>query len=379
MRVLNIIGTLEVGGTEQYLSRVIPLLRRGHGIGIDLWVLDRRGPLLEPLEAAGVAIFGARTPHRSGLPFMYAAATTALQMARLIRRRRYDIVHSYLFHAEVLGTVAARLARCPRTIISRRAVYPWRRPGGFIWHFLETMTNVLADEVIANSRAVLEDARRTEHRLPRRSTVIWNGVDVSCYRVADPRNIGSLRLVTVGALADRKGQEYVVDALRLIRDAGVEANLTIVGTGPNESLLRRMVAERQLAENVVFAGLQVDPRPWLLDADLFVLPSRQEGFSNALLEAMASGLPAVATDVGGNAEAVVHGEGGLIVPPRDSEAIARAVVELDGRRGELATMGRANRARVEALFSLEASVDRLASWYRGGDESRPELPATARS
>jgi glycosyltransferase involved in cell wall biosynthesis len=122
-----------------------------------------------------------------------------------------------------------------------------------------------------------------------------------------------------------------------------------------------------ITDRVVFAGQQTDPRPYLQAADIFMLPSRQEGFSNALLEAMASGLPVVATDVGGNSEAVVNGDGGWIVRPEDAEALANAVQSLATQRTDLPAMGRRNRERVEKTFSLDRSVVALASWYRYGD------------
>lgn len=297
----------------------------------------------------------------------YAGIATIFEIASLIRRGRFDIVHSYLFHAEIVGTPAACLARVPRIIISRRAVYPWRRPIGARYFLLETATNMLANELIANSLMVLRDSERTERLLPRTRTVIYNGVDAQRYRLASPGATGTLRLVTVGALAPRKGQEYAIRALRLVLDAGVDARLTLVGGGSDEELLRRVASEERVDRYIAFAGAQADPRPFMLDADIFVLPSRQEGFSNALLEAMASGLPAVATDVGGNSEAIVDGEGGAIVPPFDAGALAEAVITLARARDRLVTMGTVNRRRVEQLFSLEASVRKLANWYRRDD------------
>lgn len=273
-------------------------------------------------------------------------------------------MHSYLFHAELVGTPAARLAGISRIIISRRAIYPWRRPDGAPYLLLETATNMLANELIANSHVVLSDAERTEHLLPKKRTVIYNGVDANEYTLATPTDSGKLRLVTVGALAPRKGQIYAIEALRRVRDAGVDAGLTLVGGGSDELLLRRAAREHEVEQHVVFAGPQNDPRPFLLDADIFVLPSRQEGFSNALLEAMASGLPTVATDVGGNREAVGDGVGGQIVPPFDPEALAQSIIALAHSRATLAELGMANRRRVEEVFSLDASARKLAEWYR---------------
>lgn len=362
IRVLNIVISLELGGTEHYVSRVAPLLRK-HGIDVEICLLDRRGPLIERVEAASVRVYGTTASERKTHSLAYGAVATFTELAALIRRGHFDVVHSYLFHAEVLGTPAALLAGVRRTIISRRAVYPWRRRRGPQYLLLETITNGLAHELIANSRNVLRDVERTEHLVPKTRTVIYNGVEPTQYELGHPAASGPLRLVTVGALAPRKGQEYGIRALRHVRDAGTDARLSLVGGGPDEHLLRALARELRLEDHVTFCGPQVDPRPFLLDADIFLLPSRQEGFSNALLEAMASGLPCVATDVGGNSEALVDGDGGHIVRPFDDGAIAEGILRLARSRGTLAEMGLRNRKRIEEVFSLDVSVQRLADWY----------------
>ena len=363
MRILNLTVSLEVGGTERYLLRVAPLLAT-HGIDADLFVLNRGGPLVAEAEAAGISVLGStEIPRRLKRSRAHALMATIPEIAKLIRLRRYDVVHTYLFYADVFGTAAARLAGCPRVIISRRALYPWRRPHGAPYHFAETAANLLADELIANSQTVMRDAERTERFLPRRRTVIYNGVDATKYELARPKTHGILRLLIVGVLEERKGHENALRALKLLQAAGIDAELTIVGGGSKEARLRQVTTEMGLNNRVVFAGSQADPRPYLTAADVFVMPSRQEGFSNAVLEAMASGLPVIATDVGGNAEAVMHGEGGLIVPAGDSTALAKAIMQLHERRTDLGTFGRANRLRVEEHFSLAKSVRRLASWY----------------
>lgn len=366
-RVLNVVGSLVMGGTERYLSRILPLLRSEHGLDVELFLLNPVGPLLETVESDGVPIRTTVDRRKDGRTPLHAIPLRLRDMAALIRRGRYDIVHSYLFHAEVLATAAARIARTPRIIISRRALYPWRRPQGVVPYALETMTNALADEMIANSDTVMRDVERTERLLPRIRGVIHNGVDVMTFEMARPATEGRLRMLTVGALADRKGQEYAIEALALVRQAGIDAELTLVGDGPNEASLRDLAARCDVSSDVAFAGLSKDPRPFLTKADLFVLPSRQEGFSNALLEAMASGLPVVATDVGGNAEALEHGVGGRIVPPRDARALAAAIVNLARGRSSLPQMGAANRERIERHFSLESSAAKVAAWYLHAD------------
>ena len=124
-----------------------------------------------------------------------------------------------------------------------------------------------------------------------------------------------------------------------------------------------MIAECGLAESVSFAGNIQNQQNFLQDASLFILPSRSEGFSNAIVEAMAASLPVVATDVGGNAEAVVDGVTGLIVASEDSAGMAAAMLRMLRAPEEAAAMGRAGRQRVLEQFTTEAMMDRVVSTF----------------
>jgi glycosyltransferase involved in cell wall biosynthesis len=365
VRVLSVIGNLMVGGTESYVARMAREIRK-YGVEMEICALEREGPLLTSLEESGIRVHG--TPYASRV--QQSNTLTLLRTANAIRRivaeGRFDIVHTYLFWSDVLGVSGARLAGCRRVIESRRSLHGWTHSPSAFFHGLEQVTNLFAHEVIANSKVALLDAEAHEPWLPRIRTVLYNGVDLEDYGSARPTLDGPLRIVTVGGLVPRKGQEYAIEALALLIRSGVDANLELVGSGSDEAMLRRKTSEAGLGDRVTFAGEQLDPRPYLAGADLFLLPSRQEGFSNALLEAMASALPVVATDVGGNAEAFIDGEGGRIVPPQQPSAMAAAIAELAKNRSKLAEMGRVNRQRIAELYTLEASARSLADWYING-------------
>jgi glycosyltransferase involved in cell wall biosynthesis len=362
VRVLSVIGNLSVGGAENYLTRVARDVK-DYGVHMEVCALERAGPKVTELENSGIRVHGTPYPNRTQHSNSVTLLRTVDSIRRIVRNGRFDIVHTYLFWSDVLGVAGAKLAGCRRIIVSRRALHSWAHSKSALFHGLEQLSNVMADELIANSRAVLRDVEEHEKHLPAIRTVIYNGIDIEEYRPARRTADGRLRLVTVGALAPRKGQEYAIEALAMLERQGIDATLDLVGSGPDEARLRRNVAAAGLDGRVNFAGEQVDPRPYLARADIFVLPSRQEGFSNAILEAMASGLPVVATSVGGNAEAVIDGKGGLIVPPEDGPALAAAIGTLAKNRPKLEEFGRYNRSRVADRFSLKASVRQLADWY----------------
>jgi L-malate glycosyltransferase len=364
LRVLSVISQLQVGGAQTYLTRIAPRIRQ-HGVDMEICALERVGSMVVEFERAGVAVHGtpyeSRVSHSNSLTLL----RTVDSIRRIVRRGRFDIVHTYLFWSDILGVSGAWLARCPRIIVGRRSLHVGIHDSTVLFHALEQVTNKLADEVIANSQAVLRDNVAHERFLPSKRTVIYNGIDVSLYEPVARKLSGPLRLVTVGALAPLKGQSNAIQAMRLVTDAGLDARLVFVGSGPDEAQLRRLSKEIGVAELITFAGEHTDPRAFLSSAEIFLLPSRQEGFSNAILEAMASGLPVIATDVGGNAEAVVHGHGGLIVEPEKPEALAAAITEMNRERDDLEAMGRFNRRLVVERFSLDASARNLADVYFG--------------
>jgi L-malate glycosyltransferase len=365
VRVLSVIGNLMVGGTESYVARMAREIRK-YGVDMEICALELEGPLLKSLEESGVRVHG--TPYASRIQSSNTLTLfrTVSAIRRIVAEGRFDIVHTYLFWSDVLGVSGARLAGCRRVIESRRSLHGWTHTPSAFFHGLEQVTNLFAHEVIANSKVALLDAQAHEPFLPRIRSVLYNGVDVEDYEPARPRLDGPLRIVTVGVLAPRKGQEFAIEALAILIGSGVDATLALVGSGPDEAMLRRKASDAGIGDRVNFAGEQLDPRPYLAGADLFLLPSRQEGFSNALLEAMATALPVVATDVGGNAEAFIDGAGGRLVRPQQPAAMAAAIAELAKHRSKLAEMGRVNRQRVAELYTLEASARNLARWYIGG-------------
>ena len=343
-----------------HLTRVIPLLRM-RGVEVEVCTLDSGGSLATAMAAQARVHTTAYATRRDGSNTA-ALLRTVRDIRRLVRRGGFDIVHTHLYWADVLGTIGAAAALCPRRIISRRAMNHARFAPGGGRAALDALSTLLATEVVANSRAALDDAAAAGH-LPRHRTVIHNGIDPRSYAPAAPRDTGPLRLLSVGTLSAVKGHEHAIRALRLVRAGGVDAELTMVGGGPEQERLRRLAEPDRAA--VHFAGHHADPRAFLAQADVFVMPS-VEGFSNALLEAMASGLPVIGVSTGGTAEAVIDGEGGLLVPPADPIAMARAIEALASSRERLRAMGAANRARVVSHFSLEVCADRLAAWYLDG-------------
>jgi glycosyltransferase involved in cell wall biosynthesis len=207
-------------------------------------------------------------------------------------------------------------------------------------------------------------ARDLERVPARKVLVIHNGIDVDRYCVAGTRRTGApVHAVTVGRLDPIKDQATMLRAVRLVVDQVPEFSLDIAGDGPSRPGLEALCASLRLSGHVRFHGYRGEVSPYLAEADLFILSSVSEGIPLALLEAMACGLPAVTTDVGGLPEVVVPGETGWLVPPRSPDALAEAMLRLLAEPVALDRMGRAARRRVEDQFNLKKVVAEYEQVY----------------
>ena len=168
----------------------------------------------------------------------------------------------------------------------------------------------------------------------------------------------------VGNLRPIKDHTTLVQAFARLADRFPDTHLLLVGKGTEEERLRNLAAELGVGPRVVFPGARMDVPRVLAAMDLFVLSSHSEGMSNAIIEAMAAGLPVVASDVGGNAECVKDGETGFIVPPRSPEMMAARLSELLADGGLLERTGQAGRMRAESLFDVRSMVKQTADLYR---------------
>ncbi len=206
-------------------------------------------------------------------------------------------------------------------------------------------------------------------------TQIYNGVNLDRFTPVSPRRAiagfseaGHFVFGTVGRLQDVKEQWLLIEALAILRELTPRAKdvrVVIVGEGPMRARLEQTLAQHpDIASQVLLAGPQIDVPTWLQSFDVFCLPSRAEGISNTILEAMACALPVIATRVGGNPELVVDDGTGVLVPNSDAAALARVMARYVDEASLARRHGKAGRARALAEFSLNVMVERYAALYQ---------------
>ncbi len=279
-----------------------------------------------------------------------------LRLARLLRERKIDVVHTHNAAGLFYGAPAARLAGVRRIIHTRHGVEPI---SGRAMQALRVVS-LLVNHIVCVSADNAALARREGFPSAKLVTLL-NGVDLDRFACRGPAP--GRRALLVARLSPEKDIATLLRAAALLRESGRPIALDIVGSGPCLGDLTALRDELGLTEMVTFPGASDDVRDALEQAGLFVLPSVTEGISLTLLEAMASGLPVVATAVGGNVEVVADQETGLLVPPSRPEAMADAIdaVLADPERAK--RMGLAGRCRVELRFDLARTIADYEALY----------------
>jgi glycosyltransferase involved in cell wall biosynthesis len=369
--------SLDVGGAERHLAIVTPELAR-RGWPVSIYCLNRHGVYSDAVREAGVDVIGPvvqaegrKTPHRRR---MVLSGLASLKYFSILVRHRPRIVHFFLPEAYLFGAPPALMAGIPIRVMSRRDinVHQQRWPGV---RRVEGWLHRHTSAVLGNSKRVLDDLR-DEGCPADRLGLIYNGADLSPFErpvdrgaVRSALGLGMTDIVAImiANLISYKGHSDLLKALAQA-NAGLPSPLRLVLAGRDDGIQAALVEEARelgLAEHVRFTGLRFDIPDLLRAADIGVHASHKEGFSNAIIESMAASLPMVVTDVGGNAEAVLDGVNGLVVPPKSPQQLAEALARLVTDPALRSRYGQASRARVERHFTLAACVDRYEALYDG--------------
>lgn len=330
---------LEFGGTQRYAIHLLKHMNR-EIFSPELWVLRGGSDMLAAARDTGVRIVHLSQSSRVG-------PGALLRLARTLYRSRPQILYTLTVVPNIWGRVFGRMARVPVIVSGYRSLFP-NQHEKWLWQ--------LSDRIICNAHVLKQIMIQRYHVAPDRIAVVPNAVDTNYFRPDPTSGAGPPTVLSVGRLVDDKDPLNLVEGFRLAADRFPNARFQIMGNGSLRSQVDACIKACSLESNIrVLPGVP-DIRPIMGDASVFVLASVREASPNVIIEAMAMGLPVVATRVGGIPELVMDGETGILVEPGDPKGLADALAVMLSDERRRREMGLAGRRRVEAYHSLEYLV-----------------------
>lgn len=283
---------------------------------------------------------------------------------KVLRRIEPDIIHTNLFQPRVYTTLAKLFYKHSLLITQKHSIVNPQKHNIFI--LFEMISILLNKKVIAISESVKKSLTKFEFIPQNKILVLPNCIDYETYKKNSDRysirNKNEIVIGTVGRLEKVKGIKYLLLAMKIILAKFPHIRLEIIGDGSQSENLKKITEKLGISNSVKFFGKFTDVIPFYNKMDIFVLPSILEGFGIVLLEAMASGLPVVATNVDGIREVVIQGESGILIPPKNPDAIAKAVIQII-ENPELFRNLVENGIRRAQLFDVGEHVMKLESLY----------------
>ncbi len=360
-KILYVIAQLTLGGTERQLLQLIERLDRTR-FSPEVVAFNPGGPLEGSFASTATLHMLPKRP--------LTEAKVLLSLASLMRRIRPAIVHTSLFPANWRGALAGTLAGAPHLVASVRNMGDWMGPAR---RAMERLAARRADAVVVNSAAVGRFLTEAVGVPPRKLRLVPNGVDLDAFRPrrdTDPdlrsELWGGEPVEVVGAvmsLTPKKNPALLLEAAARVTARRPSTRFVIAGDGALRSDLESKIVALRLQGKVRLLGLRRDVPDVLRALDLLALTSEREGCPNAVLEAMATGVPAVATDVGGTADLILDGVTGRLVPPADPDALARALLEILSTPDLARRMGRSALDRARTEYGIHRMVERTERIY----------------
>jgi glycosyltransferase involved in cell wall biosynthesis len=353
MRILQICSAREIGGGERHLADLTnALARRGHEVFAALSPSSPVRAMLSSIPPENIV----ELPMRNSLNL-----ATAMRLSRFVRAQHVEIVHAHVARDYPLAALATGRSAAP-LVLTRHVLFPLNR--------IHKLTLRRTARVIAVSQAVAESLNSQSIFDANKVVTIHNGIDLAKFESAGASRpgTGKLRVGTAGHLAPIKGHEDFVRAAALIVQNRSDIKFVIAGedkslAAENRTALETLIRELHVGDQVNLVGWVDDMRQFFSTLDLFVSAARSEPFGLAIVEAMAAGVPVVATASEGAREIIDDKHSGRLVPIGDSIALARVIDELMKDETERRRLAQNARAVAREQFSLERMVDRTEEVY----------------
>ena len=325
-KILHLITGLEIGGAEMMLQKTLP--RMQDDFDNRVCCIMGHGPVGEKLEDAGVPIYYLNLRNIFDLDAIF-------RFKKIIHDFQPDLLITYLIHADLFGRVLGKIFGVKKIICSIRVkLIQWKYIPLLI---LDGLTSPLVTHYHFNSQAVADMYLKYFFLSRKKVTVIPNGLEIEKYqipvdKIAKCKELGipdNIPLIgCVGRLEKQKGHKYLLEAFALLSKKNTPAFLILIGTGSEKKRLEILSEKLGIENSMKFLGTRNDIPEILQIMDIFVLPSLYEGMSNALMEAMATGIPIIATDIPENKELINNQTSGILLAPKNSKMIETTLKNL---------------------------------------------------
>jgi glycosyltransferase involved in cell wall biosynthesis len=362
VKILHLLNGIELGGAE---TRIVSLLKKLDKKKYKIHIAYLLGkPILEEdLKNSGIKVISL------GLRTKFYIPLVIYRLIKLILKNRYDILHTHNVQASLLGRLIAKMLKVPVLISTQHSVFQQKQTG--VIYKLERITWRLPDTIIALSEAISNYLK--VNGKPKDVKVIHTGVNIKLSDDVDNKvqkeafgiKYNSIPVIgTVGNLRYEKGYQYFLPAMKQVIKEIPNIKILIVGEGKLRNDYENLANSLGLTGNIIFTGYRKDVIEIMSLFDIFVLSSITEGFGRVLIEAMALTKPVVATKVDAIPEIVLDGETGILVPPKESDALAKAIIKLLKNSEMARKFGQAGRKRVEKFFILNKMVSDVENVYK---------------
>ena len=361
INVIHIVEELTIGGFEKILTAIaLGLDKKKYNVSV--WCLREGGFFADKLVKEGIDV---RILHIS----TSRNPLSIYKLYKLLKRHKFDIIHTHAYSAGTIGRVSAFLAGVPVIISHNHSVYDYYNK---FYHLVEWILSLVTDRVICISEVVNRFVNKTQMINAGKLITIHNGIDDVCDVTEKSSSYLKKELGipikhsvvgTIAHLEEHKGLKYLLKAASLLLASRSDISFLFVGEGTLKGELKKLCVDLKIEKDVIFAGERSDIPGLLFSIDIFVLPSLREGLPLAILEAMACGKPVIATNVGGIPEVLKDGENGILVSPKDPEALYRAMNELLDNRKKREKMGRKGKRVCDESFRAKIMVENIEGLY----------------
>jgi len=354
---------LPVGGVEHQLFLVLKHYDKSRVLPV-VCSLSDTGEVGREIAAAGIEVISL---NKLAHGFDYSIVR---DLRRIIRQRNIHVVRTHQYHANLYGRIAAIIEKVPCIVASVHNIYT--RDRKIHRRIINQILAGLTDKVVAVSEAVRRDIVAYDHVSADKVMVIHNGIELARFSGTDGsavrREFGirpdSTVIGTVGRLTEQKGHKYLFEAFAATVRGFPQLRLLIVGDGPQRAVLEQTAESLNIRDKVIFTGTRRDVPPMLAAMDVFVFPSLWEGMPNALAEAMAAGLPIIASDIPQNRELIDHEKSGLVFTSGSSDAMVLMLKRMLEHMHLAKELGRAARTRIAESFIIEQTINRYMACFQ---------------